>query len=820
MDAVLQCSASPEWAGTDRYSFVRKVGEGGMGVVYEALDRETHRTVALKTLLRFDPNSLYLFKQEFRALADVHHRNLVRLHELVQPEAGPLFFTMELVEGTDFLKYVHGDRGGRPVHTDASFSSRSSNSSSSTSVTRQVQSRSEHPLVAPPPSLGDEPTRVDPDRLRPALRQLVQGLRSLHAAGKLHRDIKPSNVLVTPAGRVVVLDFGIAIELSRADDDAAQVDGGIVGTPAYVSPEQAAGEMPTPASDWYAVGVLLYEALAGRRPFVGSSVDVLTRKMSEDPVPPSMWARGIPPDLEELSIALLRQEPSARPDGSEILRRLGAVESQPPATRGAGAADGQPQELVGRDEQVLALRGAFDAVAGGQTVTLRVGGGAGMGKSTLVQRLVDDLRTSGEGEMLCGRAYERESVPYKAVDSLVDSITRLLVRIEEIEGPLAAPRHVSALARLFPVVKRVPSLAALPDPPVEDAHRVRHQAFAALRELVGTLARRRPLVLYIDDVQWGDVDSVALLQEVMRPPHAPPVLLLLTYREEEAATSPFLREMSERWPAIAEVRDLTVGPLKFEDARRLALAQIGTSDEMAQRTARAVAREAKGSPFLIEQLVRSNRMQAATTGATLSLLTLAAMVGDRLERLPQEARRLAELVAIAGRPLPLAIFAAACGEGGASDDDVALLRSERLVRTGFRDGSEVVEPSHDRIRETIVEQISAGELRAHHGGLARALEAAPNVDLEALAVHLLGSGARERGAVFAERAADQAASKLAFDQAARLYKLALETHPRGDDESRPIRIQLARAFQGFGSRGRGGPRIPGGRSRRAPARAD
>src|SRR5579864_3006868 len=106
----LPFSAGPDWTGTDRYTVIRKVGEGGMGVVYEAHDRDMRRSIALKTLLRFDPDSLYLFKQEFRALADVHHRNLVRLHELVHPEAGPIFFTMELVDGSNFLDYMRGHK--------------------------------------------------------------------------------------------------------------------------------------------------------------------------------------------------------------------------------------------------------------------------------------------------------------------------------------------------------------------------------------------------------------------------------------------------------------------------------------------------------------------------------------------------------------------------------------------------------------------------------------------------------------------------------------------------------------------------------------
>jgi eukaryotic-like serine/threonine-protein kinase len=791
----LPFAAPPEWKGTERYTLLRRVGEGGMGVVYEARDREGHRGVALKTLLRVDPNSLYLFKQEFRTLADVHHRNLVHLYELVQPTDGPLFFAMELVDGADFIAYAHHLPRVRDPRQD---SSSTLHPGAADHVTRQGRARTPQMSIGPPAPLGDEPTRADSSRLRPALRQLVQGLGALHAAGKLHRDIKPSNVLVTDEGRVVILDFGIALELSRAAR-GDQRDGDVVGTPKYMSPEQAAGEVPTPASDWYAVGVMLYEALAARLPFEGPSIDVLSRKMREDPLPPSTWARGIPPDLEALCIALLQQQPSERPDGAEILRRLGAVGSTSVRSQPARAAEAHPPLLVGREEQLRALREALDLVTVGQSVTLRISGGAGMGKSTLVQHFLDELEAGGEVVMLCGRAYERESVPYKAVDSLVDSLATLLCRIEEAEGPFSTPEHAPTLARLFPVLKRVPSFAVLPEEAVADAQSVRHNAFGALRELLGSLARRRPLVLYIDDVQWGDVDSVALLQEVIRPPKAPPLLLLMTYREEDAATSPFLIEMNDRWPAAADVRDVSVGRLDVRDAVRLALARMGTSeDPLALRTARAVAREAKGSPFLVEELVRSNRTQSAGTDATLGVLTLAEIVGERLARLPPGARRLAEVVAVGGRPLTLSSLADACNEESIRDDDVELLRSERIVRPGFRDGREVIEPSHDRIRETIVEQLPADVLRAHHRGLARALEAASGADMEAIAVHLLGSGEMERGARYAERAGEQAAAKLAFDQAARLYRLALETLPRTPDEARPVRTRLAAALEHAG----------------------
>ena len=170
----------PDWEGTDRYRVIRRVGEGGMGVVYEALDRERRRNVALKTLLRFDPNSVYLFKQEFRALADVHHRNLVHLHELVQSADGPLFFTMELVAGLDFLQHVLGELGPRRGRTPEG----SQPGTGSNRVTRKMRVAGDHQPGPPAASLGDQPTPANPERLRPALRQLVHGLRALHARGQ------------------------------------------------------------------------------------------------------------------------------------------------------------------------------------------------------------------------------------------------------------------------------------------------------------------------------------------------------------------------------------------------------------------------------------------------------------------------------------------------------------------------------------------------------------------------------------------------------------------------------------------------------------
>ena len=131
-----------------------------------------------------------------------------------------------------------------------------------------------------------------------------------------------------------------------------------------------------------------------------------------------------------------------------------------------------------------------------------------------------------------GRCYERESVPYKALDSLVDSLCRLLLDMRDTEVAKIVPEHMQELARLFPVLKRLESLLDVPWFGFEspDPHEVRRRAFGALRELFARIAASRPLVLYIDDVQWGDTDSAALLRDVLRPPGAPALMLIVSYR--------------------------------------------------------------------------------------------------------------------------------------------------------------------------------------------------------------------------------------------------------------------------------------------------
>jgi serine/threonine protein kinase/tetratricopeptide (TPR) repeat protein len=772
------------WKGTGRYELVRVIGRGGMGVVYEAVDHEYHRRVALKTLLNFNPDALYRFKNEFRTLADVHHRNLVQLHEFVMTDADHVFFTMELVGGTDFRTYV--------CRSDLREAARVSSSPPTRPSPHRLTSVEVGPIPLEPVV---ERSPADMVRLRKALLGLAEGIQALHLAGKLHRDVKPSNVLVKPEGRVVLLDFGVATELRETAEQERGTE--MVGTARYMAPEQALDGALTAASDWYSVGVMLYEALVGRPPFVGSALQVLQEKNTTEALPPSVAVTGVPNDLDMLCRALLQTDQAKRPSGSEILRQLREGGGPRKASSPPPVAD-TDTVFVGRELQLGLLRDAFEATCSGRSITVRVAGTSGMGKSTLVQRFLDGLSEGGHALVLRGRAYERESVPYKAVDSVVDALSRHLMRLSDALAGAAVSSEVWALARLFPVLRRVPSIAAAAEQQVVDPREMRRRAFGALRDLLANLSREKPVVVYIDDVQWGDTDSAALLVDLMRPPNPPPILLVMTYRDNEAQTSAFLGETSTHWPADAESRDISVGPLDPNDAQRLALALLDKIDRSGEQIAGAAARESRGSPFLVGELVRSNLTVAPSSQGALRVLTIEQMVGQRFERLPQDAQRLLELIAVGGRPLPIAVAADAARIYDSVDDVVAMAISKRFVRTGLRGGNEVIEMSHDRIRESVMARLSAEALRAHHQRLAQVLEAIPGADLEALAVHLRGAEDGERAAKYAERAAEHAGAKLAFDQAARLYRMALETIPALSPDSRRLLMRLAEVLEWAG----------------------
>ncbi len=729
----------------------RRLGSGGMGEVFAATKNGSTQVVALKALGRTSSTNLYRFKREFRALADVRHPNLVTLHELFILPNQPAFFTMELIEGVPFTTYVRRDTA--------------------------------------PGCVPDVP------RLEAAIRQLVEGVHHLHGARCVHRDLKPSNVLVTPQGRIVILDFGLVVEAEVEGLDSGVTQAGqILGTPAYMAPEQSLSQAG-PAADYYGIGVMLYECLTGQLPFSGIPLVVIMSKQEQDAPDPRTLAPDVPEHLATLCLRLLARDPDLRPSGRELLAMLEGRSSFSSQTTSSGATDTRPERkapFVGRATEMQALRDAMNDVAtSGASVTVHLFGHSGYGKSALVDRFLARARNEDHALVLRGRCFARESVAYKGVDAVVDALSVHLRRMNLSERTELRPRHVGPLSRLFPV------LAGLWDEgqdPVRDQAsfepaQLRGLGLSALRQLLTQLATRRALVLCVDDLQWANLDGVDLLTWIMRPPDPPPLLLLSVFRDERednevlgALTDPTALEQRD-------VRELEVGPLSdaaaIELGRALARANGHDDSDIENLVGRA-----NGSPFYIGQIVADQR------AASGSMASLDRIVVRRIAELPAEVRAVLACVSVAGGPISVTAIDEVTGDEPSGRPLEELCTMGLLRRSGPRSSPErrMVDTVHDRIRETTVDGLDAAERTRLHLRIATALEDT-GADPEMLADHYIEGGAGARAVVHLERAAQLAAQTFAFTRAVQLLRHALDRLPAGEDPERRDRLRRTLAEQ-------------------------
>jgi hypothetical protein len=752
----------------DRYQVVRRIGAGGMGVVYEADDLERGQKVALKTIANLDVEKIYQLKREFRALADLSHPNLVALYDLVVA-ADSCFFTMELLDGVDLLTHLWG----RKVEDPADLVT--------TTLTPMIP--------GPAPASGDDitessprPTPCDLDRLRAALPQLALGLHALHGAGKIHRDVKPSNIHVTSDGRVVLLDFGLVADLERRQGG----DGMIVGTVAYMAPEQCAGDVQlTAAADWYAVGVVLFQALTGRLPFEGVPTRVLFEKQTEGAPRPSLIVQHIPRDLDDLCAELLERDPADRPTGDQVLRRLGVGGTERIASPATTTREGG---FTGRSHELALLEQAIAPLAARRASVALVRAPSGMGKTSLVNRFLERLRiTRPDVLLLRGRCLDREDVPYKAIDHLIDELSDWWLAQSPKQAQAVLPRDAYLLPTLFPVLDRVPAIADAPRTRVvADAQARRTHAFNALRETLQRLGDRHTVVLFLDDMQWVDRDTTTLLADLMRAPDPPSVLLVLATRPE--GSQPVV-DLVRRMDAAQQLIEL--GPLAGADALALAMSHLGDDN---RATAEQLVRESEGSPLFLIELTRY--VQGRSIGE-IAGKGLDAMLAERIDTLGEAARTIAEIIAVAGEPMTRSVLASVSSVPSAElSRQLSLLRAQRVVRMSGSRAEDTIEPYHARVRSAVLGQLHVGRRIRHHRALATALSGKGSA--EQLARHWYGAGDLEHAAGHARRAGDEARAKLDFDLSSRWYAIALEGPQWTDPERRTLRTQLADALADAG----------------------
>ena len=289
---------------------------------------------------------------------------------------------------------------------------------------------------------------------------------------------------------------------------------------------------------------MLYRALTGRLPFDGRSLDVMMEKRRGEPPRPSARVPGVPEDLDTLCAGLLRLRPGDRPSA----RRSFAAWAGPPASPPTPSLSASTSRVRGARRAAPALADAFEATCRGRAVFVFVDGRSGVGKTAMVQRFLDGLAERTRPSSCRAVATSRSRSPTRSLDSLIDALSRYLRSLTRLKADALLPRDVAALGRVFPVLGRVDAVSEAPQrvSVSPDRQELRKRAFAALRETLTRIGDRQPLVLFIDDLQWGDLDSAAFLADLIRPPDPPRLLLIGSYRSEYADVSPFPEEHGGR----------------------------------------------------------------------------------------------------------------------------------------------------------------------------------------------------------------------------------------------------------------------------------
>jgi eukaryotic-like serine/threonine-protein kinase len=768
----------------ERYEFVRKLGEGGSGVVFLVRDRETGEQLAWKQLQRADETSIARLKREFRTLSTINHRNVIRFYDLGRAR-NEWFLTMEYVDGPTLLDYLD---------SAAKISSTLRRTGSNVGV-----------------------DAIDLARVLTVFHQLATGIQALHQRGVLHRDLKPSNVIVE-SGRVVVLDFGLALELG---DTAATVtmDGVIAGTPAYMAPEQLQGRDWGEPNDWYAFGVMLFEALAGYLPIEGRLQELLRRKLEQDAIPIERFVAGLPPELCNLINGLLSRQPEKRPSGAEVLGVLEAVSGasiQPAALMAANDPQasvprtGLLPSLFGREDERTALRQAYTEVEQGAAAVVHVRGVSGAGKSALVERFLEELEQEetlrrNRPLVLRGRCYERETVAFKALDAVVDALVTQLTREDEVEVSHSLPRGVEALAQLFPVLTRLSAVQRLirPSKPAVAKPHAREAAESALRDMFSRIASRRSVIIWIDDLHWGDVDSARILRSWLSVTPIPGVLLLLSYRSDEVATSPCLRVLAEREPGGANEHLIELGGLRQQHIRalcqqRLAAVPPETRDEIVEH----IVSEADGSPFLASQLAVLALSEISDKPIDApEVLTIESLVERRTAQLSEHAKQLLCVLAVAGRPIATRLAMKLSAAATNARAVVHELSGLGLIRTQTSDGERQLAVYHDRLREAVLVSLRADARLRTERELFTAISGEQDADPAWLHTLALASGERALALRYGLAAADSALNALAFERAAQLYQDCTALCPDPSPECLELWKKLAQALAHAG-RGR------------------
>ncbi|MDX6663271.1 MAG: eukaryotic-like serine/threonine-protein kinase [Solirubrobacterales bacterium] len=726
----------PGAVGEGRYEIVEFLGRGGRKRVYLARDRQQERDVAIALfeMAGMDEAVLARARREAQAMRRLGEcPQIVTVYDSGEEDGAP-YIVSEYMPGGD----VAGALDAAPGR------------------------------------------RLQIERALEVADGVGQALEHAHARGIVHRDIKPANVWLAEDGSARLGDFGLATTGGRS---RGAMEGMLVGTVAYLPPEQALGRAADPRSDLYSLGALLYEMLTGQPPFPGDdAVAIIGQHLNAAPVAPSQIVDSIPPALDALVLALLAKRPEDRPQDAAEFRRLLAEARDAPASEPSGAEEPAENPLdrlaggvfVGRDRELTELRGAVDDALAGRGRLLMLVGEPGIGKTRSAEELATYARVNG-AKVYWGRCLEDDAAPAyfpwsRAIRDYVREADPVALAWEMGSG-------AAEIARIVPeVAERVSDL----QPAAEaDSEQARFRLFDAIATFLTGASRDRPLVLILDDLHWADEPTLLLLKFLARQLADSGLLIVATYRDVELGRhhplAGALGELAEHGTRIT---------LRGLDAAGVArYMEMVAGVEPDPQLAATVHAQTEGNPFFVSEIVRllasEGKLAAGAGDAAISIPQgVREVIGRRLDRLSPEANQVLRVGAACGRRFRRDVVeeVACCGDAAALLDEAV---AARLLEHSEQAGNAYVF-SHALVRETLYEEIPSSQRVELHGRIGAALEKvyATGIEehLDELARHFLEAapaGETAKAVDYATRAGRRAFCDLAYEEAAEDFDRAL-----------------------------------------------
>ena len=656
-----------------RYELLDRLGAGGMGEVFRARDRLTDREIALKRVhvSRVAPDTDGDFRlslaREFSILGSLSHPNIISVLDYAFEEGGQPFFTMTLL--SEAVTVVEAARG------------------------------------------RDRSGRLD------LLFQICEALAYLHRRGILHRDLKPSNVLVQD-GRVVLVDFGTSGFAGESSSGQ---------TLSYTAPEVLRGEEASAASDFYAVGVIAYEMLAGNHPFEGGIARGLIHKVLDRPA--DLAKLKVEPRVANIVGRLLAKEPAERfEEAGDLIEAFASAAHLRVPSESAALRESRlvSAPFVGREVEMDRLERALAHAFEGSGSSWLIGGESGVGKSRLVAET--RLRALVRGAlMLQGRAVGEGGAPFLLFR---DPLLRLILEVRPTE------EEAEVLTSIFPAAAKL--LGRPPGSPSPDAAGTADRLADVVEALFSRC--RRPMVLELEDIHLA-VEGLKLLERLNRVVRTLPLLITATYREDERPELP--REL----PNMACMR---LTRFRRDHVARLVASILDERRGGDERLLSFLEQETEGNAFFVIEAIRAigDRVDRLADVSPehlpdrLASMGVKSLVRRRLNALPASARPLLQVQAVLGRDVDAEVLRAA-----APDTDI----DRWLALCG---STAVLEPHgyawrfrHDKLREAVLDDLEPDQLRELHRRVASAIEAAHGAAPEwinALATHWRMAGDAEK----------------------------------------------------------------------------